>query len=255
MVSFLIDLDGVIYKSSEVIPGAVDSINKLIARDQPFMFVTNTSSRPRRAIRDKLHGFGLEIEVERILTPPVAARFWIQEHCPGPVALFVPQATHEDFTGITTVPENHTGDVSAVIIGDLGEDWSFKNLNKAFQFLMREPAPRLLALGMTRYWLANDGLRLDVAPFAKALEHASGCEIQVLGKPAEAFFQTALKLLGCNAAEAIMIGDDIRGDVKGAQDAGLKAALVRTGKFRPQDLQGEITVSQRSSPMGMSCLF
>jgi ribonucleotide monophosphatase NagD (HAD superfamily) len=58
----------------------------------------------------------------------------------------------------------------------------------------------------------------------------------VLGKPAPPFFETALALLGTRAEETYMIGDDIRTDIEAAQRAGLRALLVRSGKFRPQDL-------------------
>jgi ribonucleotide monophosphatase NagD (HAD superfamily) len=105
---------------------------------------------------------------------------------------------------------------------------------------MAEPHPRLIALGMTRYWRAADGLRLDTAPFVVALQHATGIAPVVLGKPARPFFAAALGKLGAEAAETPMIGDDIRRDIGGAQGAGIRGLLVRSDKFRPQDLRGEI---------------
>jgi phospholysine phosphohistidine inorganic pyrophosphate phosphatase len=81
---------------------------------------------------------------------------------------------------------------------------------------------------------------LDVAPFIKALEHAADCEAVVMGKPAGEFFYAAVRKLGTAPSDTVMIGDDIRGDVGGAQAAGLAGILVRTGKFRPRDLEGEI---------------
>jgi ribonucleotide monophosphatase NagD (HAD superfamily) len=102
---------------------------------------------------------------------------------------------------------------------------------------MTEPRPRLVALGMTRYWHAGDGLRLDVAPFVVALEYASGVEPIVLGKPAMPFFEMALAELGTPAKETWMIGDDIRGDIGGCQNSGLRGVLVQTGKYRQGDLE------------------
>lgn len=122
------------------------------------------------------------------------------------------------------------------MIGDLGQEWSFERLNHAFRLLMTEPRPQLIALGLTRYWRASDGLQLDTGPFIKALEYATGIEAVVTGKPAAPFFETALSLLGTPAAETWMIGDDIRTDIEAAQRAGMHGILVRTGKFRPQDL-------------------
>ncbi len=93
---------------------------------------------------------------------------------------------------------------------------------------------------MTRYWLAADGIALDVAPFVVALEHASQRKALLFGKPARPFFQAAVEKLGLPAAHVVMIGDDIEADVGGAQTAGLIGALVKTGKFRPADLAGTI---------------
>jgi ribonucleotide monophosphatase NagD (HAD superfamily) len=83
-------------------------------------------------------------------------------------------------------------------------------------------------------------LRLDVAPFIKALEHAASCEALVVGKPAAAFFTASLALLHCTAEQAFMIGDDIVGDIGAAQACGIRGIQVRTGKFRNTDLSGEI---------------
>ena len=102
---------------------------------------------------------------------------------------------------------------------------------------MQEPRPVLVTLGRTRYWRAEDGLRLDVAPFVTALEYAVGTEAKVVGKPAMIFFRAALEAIGVAEQETIMVGDDIRGDIGGAQDAGIAGLLMKTGKFRPADLE------------------
>ena len=93
---------------------------------------------------------------------------------------------------------------------------------------------------LTRYWRAADGLRIDVGAFVAALETASGCRTEVLGKPSPAFFEAARARLDTQPRETVMIGDDIVGDIGGAQRAGLLGVLVRTGKFRESDLSGGI---------------
>jgi HAD superfamily hydrolase (TIGR01458 family) len=118
--------------------------------------------------------------------------------------------------------------------------WDYRTLNRAFRLLHHNPDAKLIALGMTRYWLASHGLALDVAPFVAALEHATGRRPVVLGKPAAAFFEGAAAKLRLAAEQILMLGDDVRADVGGAQVAGLKGALVKTGKFRPEDLEGDV---------------
>ena len=239
MKALLIDLDGVLYVGDAALPGAIPAIGWLQDVGLPHLFLTNTTSRPRSAIIEKLADLGFKTTAERILTPPVAAASWLRAAQLERVALFVPEATRSEFEAFDVVDADKA-QVDAVVVGDLGEGWSFATLNQAFRLLMQTPQPRLIALGMTRYWQAPDGLRLDTAPFVMALSHAAGVEPLVLGKPAEAFYTAACATLGCSAGEVLMIGDDIRTDVGGAQDAGLAGVLVRTGKFREDDLGGGI---------------
>lgn len=238
--ALLIDMDGVLYQGERAIAGAGEALDWLTSNNIPHLFVTNTTSRPRAALIGKLGRMGMKLETGQILTPPIAATRWLSAHVKGPVALFVAPATVTEFEHLDIVDSNTNDPVAAVVIGDYGERWTFDTLNHAFRWLMHDPKPVLVALGMTRYWRAEDGLRLDTAPFVAALEHATGQKAIVLGKPARPFFETALQQLGASAAETCMVGDDIRGDIGGAQKLGIRGVLVKTGKFRPDDLAGDI---------------
>lgn len=240
MRAILFDLDGVLYQGDAAIPGADRTLDWVREQEIPHLFLTNTTSRPRTAISDKLARLGIRVGEDEILTPPVAALAWLRARGVADLALFVPDATRTEFAGISLLPEDQESGAGAVILGDLGTGWDFASLNRAFRLLMAEPHPYLIALGMTRYWRAADGLRLDCAPFVMALRHATGIEPVVLGKPAGPFFEAALRAVGVAAGEALMIGDDIRGDVGGAQQAGIRGLLVRTGKFRSDDMKGDI---------------
>jgi HAD superfamily hydrolase (TIGR01458 family) len=234
----LFDMDGVLYNSDRLIPGAPETVAWLRSRSVPHLFVTNTTSRGRGALVEKLHAFGIEASEADILTPAVAAAEWLRAKCDGPVALFLRPSTRTEFAGLPLLADDAERGAAYVVIGDLGDHWDFRTLNRAFRLLHHNPEAKLLALGMTRYWLASDGISLDVAPFVAALQHATGREPIVFGKPAERFFLAAVKRLGLAPADVLMVGDDIYADVLGAQSAGLKGALVRTGKFREADLEG-----------------
>lgn len=236
----LFDLDGVLYNSNEPIEGAVEAVAWVERRGIPHLFVTNTSSRSRAVLAEKLAAFGFPVAESAILTPAVAAADWLRTLRSGPVALFVRPSTRSEFAGIPCLPDDAERGASCVVIGDLGEHWDFRTLNRAFRLLHHNPQAQLIALGMTRYWMAADGISLDVAPFVAALEHATGRKAIVMGKPAEEFFHAATARLGLPASQVLMVGDDIHADIGGAQAAGLKGALVRTGKFRPADLDGAV---------------
>jgi HAD superfamily hydrolase (TIGR01458 family) len=240
MRGILFDLDGVIYQGEALVAGAADALEWVRDQQIPHLFVTNTSSRPREALCRKLSAMGIETEPRDIISPPAAAARWLRREVEGPIALFVPEATRGEFAGLASWSGAVQQRVGAVVVGDLGEDWSFERLNQAFQLLMAIPPPRLVALGMTRYWRTASRLQLDAGPFVSALQYATGLEPVILGKPARAFFATAADQLGLDPGELLMIGDDIRGDIQGAQRAGLRAALVKTGKFQPRDLESDV---------------
>jgi HAD superfamily hydrolase (TIGR01458 family) len=234
-------MDGVLYNAEEPIAGAAEAVNWVRSQGIPYLFVTNTTSRGRGVLVEKLGRFGILATADQILTPCVTAAAWLRSQEPGNVALFVRPAARPDFEGLTCLPEDAETGAAYVIIGDLGEGWDYRTLNRAFRLLQHNPRARLIALGMTRYWQTPEGLSLDVAPFVAALEHATGRKAVVLGKPAAEFFHAAADHLGLPLQAVAMMGDDIHADIGGAQAAGLKGILVRTGKFRPSDLDTGVT--------------
>lgn len=228
----LFDLDGVIYNAETPIAGATEALAWARNLHIPYLFVTNTSSRGRDALVDKLRGFGIPCEIDDILSPPAAAAQWLRSEGSGPAALFVRARTKSEFDGVALVDESAETGARYVVVGDMGDLWDFRTLNRAFRLLHSRAHSELIALGLTRYWLASDGLRLDTAPYVAALECATGKKARVFGKPGEEFFLAASKKLGVPATDLVMVGDDLVTDIQGAQRSGLKGVLVRTGKFR-----------------------
>jgi HAD superfamily hydrolase (TIGR01458 family) len=240
MQGILFDLDGVLYNSETLIEGAAEAVGWVQGKGIPHLFVTNTTSRGRAALVEKLRRFGIRTDQDRILTPCLAAAEWLRTRNEGRTALFVSPKARGEFEGVPCVPDEAESGARYVVIGDLGDAWDFRTLNRAFRLLHSDPDAVLIALGMTRFYYAEDGLRLDVAPFAAALEHATGKKPLVFGKPSPSFFNAAAAKLRLPAGEIVMIGDSIETDVAGAQQCGLKGVLLRTGKFRQSDLEGDI---------------
>jgi len=236
----LFDMDGVLYNDDRPIAGAVETVEWVQACGIPHLFLTNTTSKSCAALSEKLQGLGIRAAETQILTPAAAVAEWLRTAPAGRIALFVRQAARREFAGLPCVPEDAERGAAYVIVGDLGDLWDYRTLNRAFRLLHNNRDAELVALGMTRYWLASDGLSLDVAPFVAALQHATGRVPLVFGKPAARFFLAGAERLGLEGREVLMIGDDIVADVGGAQAAGLKGALVKTGKFHPGDLEGTV---------------
>jgi len=232
----LLDLDGVVYVGDRPVPGASEAIDWLVREGIGHVFLTNTTSRPRQAVVAKLARLGISAGADQVLTPAGAAVTWLRRQGITRPAVFVPDATAAEFAGLDPLPDGLEHGAGAVVIGDLGEGWSYSALNRALRLLMSDAAIPLVALGMTRYWRAEDGLRLDAGAFVRALEYAAGRTAVVVGKPDPTFYGAAVEALHLPADQVVMIGDDIHTDIEGAQLAGLAGVLVRTGKFRASDL-------------------
>ena len=231
--AFLFDLDGVFYHDTQPIPGGAEVIARLREQSVPFRFVTNTTSKGRGSLAAKLQGFGVSAEPREIFCPAVAATAFLREKNASAV-FFTTADTRSEFDGAR---EDRTRP-DYVVLGDLGDDWTYAKLNQVLRYLL--DGARLIALGMSRYWRANDGPRLDVGPIASAFTYATGHPPIVLGKPSADFFRLAVHDMGLEPEHCVMVGDDIVTDIGGAQSAGMKTILVRTGKFRPEDLQGAV---------------
>jgi len=229
----LLDLDGVLYVEEEPVDGATAAVEALRAAGLALRFVTNTTSRPRASILERLHRLGFDVADEELLTPAVLAVQLCRSRGHRRVALLVRDDVRADFAGLE--PPDEDGGADAVILGDMGDAFDYALLNGAFRQVM--DGAELIALQRNRYWMTPDGLALDVGPFVAALEYATRTEAVVVGKPAPAFFATALADLGTDPADALMVGDDVESDVGGALAAGLAAVLVRTGKFREEALR------------------
>jgi len=225
ITALLVDLDGVLYVGEEPLPGVIDAVAKLRAAGLGLRFVTNTTARSRRATLEKLVGLGIELEAEELITPAVLARRRCEESGYRHLGLIMDAAVKEDFAGLEEVDEAP----DAVIMGDLGSDFGFEILNAAFRMVFG--GAELIALQKNRFWRTGDGLSLDAGPFVAAIEYATGATAEVVGKPSPAFFELVLDSLGVGPEEAAMIGDDIESDIGGAIDSGLRALLVRTGKY------------------------
>lgn len=229
----LIDIDGVLHVGAEPIPGAYEALELLRKRAIPFRLVTNTTSRSRRRIVQRLAGMGLPVRESDVLTPAALALQVCRERGYERVALHVAEGLQEDLSPLAGTAGD---DVQAVILGDLGEEFTYARLQAIFCQL--ESGAELIALQRNRVWQSEEGLVLDAGPFVVALEYATGREALVTGKPSPAFFGAAVADLGMPASEAAMIGDDLETDVGGAVDAGMAGILVRTGKFREGALAG-----------------
>ena len=221
----LLDIGGVLYEGERVIEGAVEAVGEL-KKHYKVRFLSNTSRKPPNVLLAKLRNMGFAIEEEELFTALSAAKLFLQNE--GAKAFVV--ATEE----AKAYFEGLDGKERYVLICDAYTNFTYQNLNAAFQKL--EAGYGFLATNINRYFKDGDKLSMDAGGFVKALEYASSKQAKVLGKPNCEFFALAIRSMGLQKSEVVMVGDDIEGDIIGAKSCWLKTVMVKTGKFKPQDL-------------------
>jgi HAD superfamily hydrolase (TIGR01458 family) len=228
-LGLLLDIDGVLHVGETPVEGAVAALGELRGMTAGVRLITNTTSKPRARIVERLQAMGFAIAPDDVLTPATTALEHCRERGHRSVMLLVPDDLRGDLGGLEepSKPE----DADAVVLGDLGRGFDQQILNRAFRSLIE--GAELIALQHNRYWRSSEGLVLDVGAWSAALEYGAGVEATVVGKPSARFFAEALAGLDEHEG-ALMVGDDIEADVGGALEAGMLAVLVRTGKYRAE---------------------
>jgi len=230
--ALLCDIGGVLYVGDSPIEGAIEAIS-LLKKRVPVRFLTNTTQKTGAQVVEKLQKMGFDIEPSEVITALDVTKMLLESEKSGACFLLTDDA-ERFFDALPKEPCRY------VVVGDAQQNFSYENLNRAFRVLQH--GGELLAAAKNRYFKDHDGeLSMDAGGFVAALEYASGKEARIVGKPSREFYHLACSAMGMKPEETVMVGDDIEGDVLGAQEAGIKAVLVKTGKFAPQDLERGIT--------------
>ena len=227
----LCDIGGVLYVGDEPIQGAIEAV-KEIKKHYPMRFLTNTTQKTSSQVVEKLQAMGFDISSDEIITALDVTKIYLEKEKSSAEFLLTGDALgfFDDLKGY---------EKKYVVVGDAQDNFNYKNLNRAFRKLI--DGASLLAIAKNRYFKDSDNeLSMDAGCFVSALEYGSGQKASLIGKPSSEFYHLACASLHVTPQECVMIGDDIESDIKGAQEAGLKAALVQTGKYSKKDLSLDI---------------
>jgi len=228
----LCDITGVLRESSSttdgnVIPGSIAAINNLENSGVKCKFLTNESQSTRAELHAKLVRLGFNMSEDSIMPPAFAAKQYIRTNHLRPHLLVHPNVL-PDFDDL------EKDDPNCVVVGDAVELFNYQNLNTVFR-LVKEKGCELISLGKGKYYREDGALTLDVGPFTAALEFACSKQAVVCGKPDQQFFKAGWESMNLKSEDVVMVGDDIISDVGGAQGAGVRGVLVRTGKYTSAD--------------------
>jgi NagD protein len=231
---FLIDMDGVLYRGADLLPGAGQFVRELRERDIPFRFLTNNSQRTRRDVVAKLSRLGIDADEHHVFTSAMATARFLAQQKPDGTAFVIGEgglltALHQN--GYAVV--DHAPDY--VVVGE-GRTFNLELVETAVRMILG--GAKLIATNLDPSCpMANGSLRPGCGAMVAMLETATGVKAFGVGKPSAIMMRAARKELRLSTDQTIMIGDTMETDILGGVQLGFHTVLVLSGGTSREDLK------------------
>jgi 4-nitrophenyl phosphatase len=235
---FVLDMDGVLYRGDDPLPGLSEFVETCDARRIPFVFVTNNSMRTPEQYVAKLSGMGVAVAADRIVTSGISVLEYLTEHFGRGARVYIigMPALHEvlinDRTGYVldpTTPE--------LIVCGSDLTLTYEKLKIATLAIRRGAA--WVATNPDTTLPVEEGLWPGAGAILAALRATTEAEPLVVGKPEPVMMQQALRRMGVPPTEAVMVGDRLDTDILGGIRSGMTTALVLTGVETPETVAAQ----------------
>jgi len=226
--ALIIDIDGTLWRGNTPMSGLVPFFDFLQQRGIAFVIVTNNSVETPAQYQHKLAGFGIDIQIDNILTCSLATADYLKREKAGAtIYVLGEKALHQILRQAGfTIAENASQPVDAVVVGG-GTALTYDNLKHAILLIQRGACfvgtnPDLLVP-------TEEGLVPEAGTTLAAIQAATGVLPTVIGKPERMLFEMAIEKMNSHTSQTAMIGDRLDTDILGGQRAGLKTILITTG--------------------------
>ena len=232
--TYLIDLDGVIYRGNELLPGAKEFIAWLETHSKKYLFLTNNSFASEEQVLEKLARLGIISDTSHMLSAGQAAVQNIARRFPEAMVYLVGEAPLREMLEAYKLRvadlDAHVADV--VLVG-LDRTFDYKKLTGAV--LAIRAGAQFITINRDALLPVAGGFVPGCGTMAAAIEAGSGVTPEVIGKPEPTLLQEAMRMLGSQPDETVMIGDGLDVDIKGGKAAGTHTLLVLSGKDSRSD--------------------
>lgn len=230
---YLIDLDGTVYRGKEEIEGAIDFINDLKKQNRKLLFITNNSSMRKERIAEKLQSLGAEVTSEEIFTSAIATAAFIAETFPNDKVMIIGeeglyQAIKEK--GLDTTQE----DPGVVVMG-IDRDITYEKLAKAS--IAIQNGAHFISTNPDLVVPTDIGMVPANGSLTAVLTKSTGVNPIFIGKPESEMIDQALKHLGTQKENTLIIGDNYETDILTGIRAGIDTLLVLTGVTSRKELE------------------
>jgi len=235
--AWIFDMDGVLYRGSEVLPGVKELLDALTLRERPVMLATNNSMSTPEAYERKLAAMGLDIPASAVITSALATRDYLLQRLPEGAGIYVigmPALREQLFEGTSFHPVQYGEEQPAAVVIGLDLEFTYAKLKAAHEAIQR--GALFIATNADSTLPTEAGLVPGAGSIVAAIEAASGQRPIVIGKPETPMLQTAMTRMGTQPAETVMLGDRLDTDILAGERAGMPTVLVLTGVSTREDL-------------------
>ena len=239
--SLVLDMDGVLWHGNTPLPGLTDLFDTLADLELPFILATNNATNTPEQYVQKLGRFGVTVTPEQVLTSPVATVGYLKQHYSEGTTVYavgelgLRQALTDAGFGLIGPDEVKVQETAPVVVGGLVRESLSYDLLAMGALLVRQGAA-FVATNYDATYPSELGQLPGAGAVLSVITKATGVEPTVIGKPHAAMFEEAVRRLGMEPAETLMVGDRLETDIEGAYKAGLQTALILTGVSQHEDI-------------------
>jgi 4-nitrophenyl phosphatase len=237
--AFIFDMDGVLYRGQQTLPGVVEMFDALEARDIPYLLATNNSMATPADYVKRMAALGVIVDEANVQTSATATREFLKDELPAGSHLLVvgmPALRTQLTDGSDFVITDNPDDNVAAVVAGLDQLFTYETLTRASAAIRK--GARFVATNVDATLPVENGFIPGAGSIIAAIATAGGALPTVVGKPETLMMTTGVQQLGTSARGTIMIGDRLDTDILAAHRAGLTTALVLTGVTTRSDLAG-----------------
>jgi 4-nitrophenyl phosphatase len=235
--AWVLDMDGVLYRGAEVLPGVKELLDALTLRERPVMLATNNSMSTPEAYERKLAAMGLDIPASAVITSALATRDYLLRTLPQGTGIYVigmPALREQLFEGTPFHPVQYGEEQPAAVVIGLDLEFTYAKLKAAHEAIQR--GALFIATNADTTLPTEAGLGPGAGSIVAALAAATGQRPIVIGKPETPMLETAMTRMGAPPEETVMLGDRLDTDILAGERAGMLTVLVLTGVSTREDL-------------------
>jgi NagD protein len=222
---FICDMDGVIYHGNKLLPGVKEFVEWLVSENKQFLFLTNSSERSPKELRDKLNRLGVDVTEDHFYTSALATAAFLESQKPGGSAYIIGEAGLINALYNAGYTMNNV-DPDYVVVGET-PSYSFEKITHAVNLVLK--GAKLIGTNPDTTGPVEGGIVAATKALVAPIEMATQRKAYFIGKPNPLMMRIALRIIGVSTEDTVIIGDRMDTDIIAGIESEIDACLVLSG--------------------------